>query len=257
MIAFIPGKVGTAITVLQVMATATSYYNEVQPTTRAPYSKFVSSEGTNQKEKMVGSRTGMMIIYSPALLASISLSLFSIVPYSLGNYLCTIHFLKRVLEVLFLHRYSGVVGLSISSCIGFYYALVSVLVACIATPEPSPNVMYAGVSLFTIGLVGNFYHHFLLANLRHGNDSVAKPGEKQYFVPRGGLFKYVAAPHYLFELIGWLGMGIACHHANALLIFTSMSSYLGGRSVAQNKWNMEKFPIEWPSTQKNMIPFIF
>lgn len=80
-------------------------------------------------------------------------------------------------------------------------------------------------------------------------------GDK-YVAPRGGLFEYVAAPHYFFELLGWLGIAIVSQQANSYLVFTSMSSYLGGRSVAQNKWNRSKFS-EWPEDRKNIVPFVF
>jgi len=269
MLPFIPGKAGAVITVLQFSTAALFFYNEAQPATTTPYSKFVSdSENSKQKQKketMVGSRTGMLLFYSPSLVVSVFLPACGIVSHTLGNYLCMIHFLKRVLEVLLLHKYSGSVALGLSSTIGFYYALLSAMVACVATLEPSPDAMYAGICLFAVGIIGNFYHHFLLANLRlavHDNNNIdAKPsssaGEKRYFVPRGGLFKFVAAPHYLFELIGWLGIAIVCNHANAYLIFASMASYLGGRSVSQNNWNRKKFPKEWPRTRKNLIPFLF
>eukprot|EP00555_Chaetoceros_dichaeta_P007428 CAMPEP_0198270584 /NCGR_PEP_ID=MMETSP1447-20131203/45615_1 /TAXON_ID=420782 /ORGANISM="Chaetoceros dichaeta, Strain CCMP1751" /LENGTH=66 /DNA_ID=CAMNT_0043962685 /DNA_START=94 /DNA_END=291 /DNA_ORIENTATION=+ len=62
-----------------------------------------------------------------------------------------------------------------------------------------------GTGLFAVGIIGNFYHHYLLATLRSSGDSQSK---KRYVAPNGGLFDYVAAPHYLFELILWLGISI-------------------------------------------------
>ena len=45
---------------------------------------------------------------------------------------------------------------------------------------------------------------------------------------------------------------------NAFLVFSSMSSYLGGRSVAQNEWNRDKFSVkDWPKSRKNIVPFLF
>ena len=111
------------------------------------------------------------------------------------------------------------------------------------------------LALFGIGLAGNFYHHFLLAKLR--KDSKKADGAR-YIAPKGGLFNFVAAPHYLFELIGWLGIAVVAQHMNAYLVFMSMTSYLTGRAVSQNAWNRSKFSKEeWPGTRKNIVPFIF
>ena len=110
--------------------------------------------------------------------------------------------------------------------------------------------------LFILGIAGNGYHHMLLAKLR----KTSKSGENsvKYLAPRGGLFEYVAAPHYLFELLTWLGIAFTSENLNAFLVFVSMSSYLAGRSVAQNQWNRQTFSeTEWPSTRRNLIPAIF
>jgi very-long-chain enoyl-CoA reductase len=105
-----------------------------------------------------------------------------------------------------------------------------------------------------IGIRGNLKHHLILANLR----SSGGPKKTGYVAPKGGLFDYVAAPHYMFELIAWLGMAIAANHLNVYLVFFTMTSYLSGRSVAQNVWNREHFSKQdWPTSRKNLVPFLF
>jgi hypothetical protein len=107
-------------------------------------------------------------------------------------------------------------------------------------------------------MAGNLYHHYLLANLRSGNDSKKTDGEKKYVAPKGGLFNYVAAPHYFFELLGWLGIAVVAQQMNAYLVFAGMTSYLSGRACSQNEWNRSKFSeADWPASRKNVIPFIF
>ena len=102
------------------------------------------------------------------------------------------------------------------------------------------SIMNSWAVFFVVGIAGNFYHHYLLANLRRPT-SKEQNEQKSYVAPHGGLFDYVAAPHYLFELIGWLGIAMVAHHGNAFMVFGGMSSYLSGRSVSQNRWNREKF----------------
>ncbi len=109
-------------------------------------------------------------------------------------------------------------------------------------------------ALFAIGIAGNYYHHLLLARLRDHKLS----GDSKYIAPKGGLFDYVATPHYLFELIGWLGIAVVSQQMNAYLGFAGMASYLSGRASLQNEWNRAKFSKEdWPESRKNLVPFLF
>lgn len=205
----------------------------------------------------------MTLIYLPAFLTCTAMyvlpkvSDLSFLPQqNLAEIFLIVHFAKRLLEVFFLHKYSGKVDRDLSIGIGIYYALASLLVSCVAFPDFDfeSNVIKAGTALFATGICGNFYHHYLLAKLR---DSKAL-GTYKYVAPRGGLFEYVAAPHYLFELIGWLGIAVVSQHLNAYLVFLCMTSYLSGRSYAQNEWNKKKFSEdEWDRSKKNILPFVY
>merc|ERR1719311_118353 len=161
-----------------------------------------------------------------------------------------VHFLKRVLEVT--------VSAGVSSMIGTYYALGTYLIGSVAEttiPSSQQERLVFGSAMFTVGILGNFYHHYLLASLRKNRSGATT---KRYIAPHGGLFDYVAAPHYLFELMGWLGIAVVANHLNAYLTFGSMCSYLAGRAVSQNAWNQKVFTKdEWPSSRKNLIPSIF
>lgn len=269
------GVTGGVITLLQVLVAATLYSAETNPKTRARYSKFsrANSADDAQSSRTWPSRFAMMVIYTPALLATsalLALGLRSgdvVVPgalpvpsKSLAAVFCVVHFAKRCLEVLFLHRYSGRTNRETPAQISVYYTLVSILVVYGAGRKDHGHgivmsTMALGTTLFAVGIAGNFYHHILLARLR------TEPGSsslKKYVAPRGGLFSFVAAPHYLFELIGWLGIAIVSHHMNVYLVFAGMCSYLSGRSVAQNDFNRRKFKEEdWPAHRKNLIPFLF
>ena len=257
------GPAGQIITALQLLITATSYSAEVNAKTRAQYAKF-SQAKENDESKTWPSKVAMMVIYTPALIASVSflalrihgvtqIGPLTIPSPSLAAVFCAIHFAKRCLEVLFLHKFSGRTGRDVPSQIAVFYTLVTILVICAAGRndyDATTNMLQVGSVLFGIGIVGNFYHHYLLATLRSGSSA-------KYVAPKGGLFSYVAAPHYLFELIGWLGIAVVSNHLNAYLVFAGMTSYLSGRSVAQNDFNRRKFDDEWPANRKNLIPFIF
>jgi len=290
MIEMLPGIGGKLLTGFQIVSILTSYGNEANPATRVKYSKFAqdfvgrsspseekktddsdsdSSDGkanaaaTKNEERKISSRNGMLLIYGPSLMVGI-LSLafgdaFWLIPSrSPAMVMLFVHFLKRVLEVLFLHVYSGTVSAGVSSMIGTYYALGTYLIGSVAEtviPSSQYQRLVFGSAMFAVGILGNFYHHCLLASLRKNRSGATT---KRYIAPHGGLFDYVAAPHYLFELMGWLGIAIVANHLNAYLTFGSMCSYLAGRAVSQNSWNQKVFTKdEWPTSRKNLIPFLF
>jgi hypothetical protein len=147
------GYFGIALTVMQIFATLTSHGAETNPETRTPYSKF-AKESLKKKEKtMVPSRTGMLIIYTPACVVALVLCIlsphFSALPdRSMAGILVATHFAKRVMEVLFLHSYSGQVSIGMSSMIGTAYSLYALLICFVSDPEPSKNAQLLGIGTY-------------------------------------------------------------------------------------------------------------
>ena len=285
------GRVGYSITLLQLLVVATSCANEKNPETRARYSKFskAGSEESRHTNKISPctwpSKLAMLVIYTPALIASTVLlvlggskhdiySEFSLPKPSMAAYLCAIHFSKRVAEVLYLHHYSGRTDRCTPSMISTYYTAIATLVAYAGgVNAPLAASVFGGnddarellgFSVFVIGILGNFYHHYLLAKLRScDKQTMTEPNvvatkTKTYIAPKGGLFSYVAAPHYLFEIVGWAGIAIVSNHLNVYLAMAGMTSYLAGRSLAQNDFNRSRFEEkDWPRDRKNLVPFVF
>jgi very-long-chain enoyl-CoA reductase len=227
-----------------------------------PYSKFAASSVAKKggKSKMIPSRIGMLIIYVPATIVAFVFQ--CILPLlkkdastpSVAGWMVLAHFLKRDLEVMLLHKYSGETELNAARLIGLMYALTAFMICLVATPVArTPVEFFVSSGLFVVGSLGNLYHHYLLAQLRASSKS-----SRKYVAPRGGLFNHVAAPHYMFELIAWLGIALASHQLTGYLNLLSMTMYLTARSQNQNKWNREKFDEkEWPASRKNMIPGIY
>merc|ERR1712224_494068 len=98
------------------------------------------------------------------------------------------HFLKRDAEVLFLHKYSGDTDKNTAVSIGIYYAINSLMICLVSNPLVfgTGTGSSLGPILFAVGLIGNFYHHFLLAMLR--SEGTSKSGTKESRAPRGGFF---------------------------------------------------------------------
>lgn len=117
------------------------------------------------------------------------------------------------------------------------------------TAEPAFDLKYAGVLLFVIGLIGNFYHHYILSRLRGKDD-------KSYKIPKGGLFSLVICPHYLFEILGFIGVSLISQTVYAVSFTLGSMFYLLGRSYATRKWYLSKFD-NFPKNVKALIPFVF
>jgi hypothetical protein len=230
-----------------------NYINESIGKTTA-YSKFAKADTQMGK---ISSRVGMLFIYTPAFLGSATLAFLRSAdggrPF-VFSVLMMLQFGKRVLEVLFLHKYSGNTDLKTALPGGMMYLFYST--ACSGYAATLPEYVDTGAStlgllLFFVGLAGNFYHHYLLANLR--TDSV----RKTYVVPMGGLFPYVSCPHYFFEVVGWIGAGLFSQHIIPTMVGLAMASYLAGRAQATTKWYRSKLRSEYPKERGHMIPFIF
>jgi very-long-chain enoyl-CoA reductase len=244
---------------MQCVALAGIYQGESE--NPAPYSKFaaslIDSGNDGGTRPMIPSKLGMLIIYVPATIVAaiyqcLLPTIFENTLPTLAGWMLLAHFTKRDLEVLFLHKYSGQTELNAARTIGFYYALTTLMISLVATPTPTELGCQIGLALFAIGSFGNFYHHSLLAQLRSSS------ANKKYSAPRGGLFNYVAAPHYMFELVAWLGIAVASHQITGYLTVLSMTLYLSARSYNQNQWNKKKFgEKEWPSSRKNLVPFVY
>jgi hypothetical protein len=128
--------------VLQLLNVIFGYLGELQSAT--PYSKFAAglAAKNDKNDIMVPSRIGMLIIYTPSLVTALVMLLVlprfieSLYPSAAG-WMCMVHFLKRNVEVLVIHKYSGSTALDVSRFIGFYYALVTFMICSFSTPEPS------------------------------------------------------------------------------------------------------------------------
>jgi len=236
--------------------------NKVEMTNPVPYSKFARAAKGDDKTAMIPSQLGMLIIYVPATIVGFVFQcILPNIPAmdyepTIAGWMVLAHFLKRDAEVLFLHKYSGETVKSTAIGIAISYALNSFMICLLSNPSVSGTTLSLGTMLFAVGLLGNFYHHYLLARLRPGDAS--KSGTKEYRAPRGGFFEFVAAPHYFFELVAWCGIAVSSRQITSYLVFLGMASYLTARSHNQNEWNKKKFDEkDWPSSRKNLIPFVF
>jgi protein-S-isoprenylcysteine O-methyltransferase Ste14 len=106
-----------------------------------------------------------------------------------------------------------------------------------------------GVGLFIAGTAGNLWSDRILINLR-------QPGETDYKIPRGGLFRWVSCPNYLSETLKWIGWAIATWSLPGLVFAVWTMANLVPRALAHHRWYRRQFP-DYPRERKALVPFLF
>ncbi len=234
----------TALYALQAFGMA---FSEASGFMEMKYSKFFKGD------RGLPSRQGMFLLYFVPFLIALGFSLpylAALTPVQALVLAATlIHFGKRTLEALFLHQYSGKMEFSTNLMILMFYSLVAGGIIYLNN-WPVPVVdgfVLTGAVLFVVGVIGNFAHHKLLADLRKNT--------REYVIPRGGWFEYVACPHYLFEIIGWVGIALMSQYLFTWMSMIAMTGYLTVRSLKTLKWYQQKF-ADFPKERKALVPFI-
>ncbi|XP_038892723.1 steroid 5-alpha-reductase DET2-like isoform X2 [Benincasa hispida] len=221
------------------------------------YSKF----WTPNSKFHLPSRSAMLLCYFPALSLSSISSLF-LFPHHfphfsrifLINSLFFIHFFKRIFEVLFVHKYSNKMALNdaIMTSISYLLFTTGTIYAQMLSQdlaEPEIDLKAVGLVMYGIGITGNFYHHILLSRLR-------REGDREYRIPRGGLFKVIVCPHYLFEIVEFLGIVLVSQTLFAMVFVLGSTLFLIGRSYTTRNWYLSKFE-DFPRHVKAILPFVF
>ncbi|MCL7048424.1 hypothetical protein MKW94_025059 [Papaver nudicaule] len=252
----------TTMSVISLVSLANSGLSELKGK-HLQYSKFWNADNGKNKAAVkkestkLSSRTGMLLLYTPAFLAGVfSFWLFPNHDFRflLVNSAVTFHFFKRVFEVLFVHKYSGGMVLDTAMVISLSYTLSAVSMIynqhlLQGIPDPQIDLKLLGGLVFLVGIVGNFYHHCILSNLRGKSD-------KGYKIPTGGLFGLVICPHYLFEILIFVGISLMSQSLYPIAFTTGTACYLTGRSYATRNWYQSKFP-NFPKHIKALVPFVF
>jgi very-long-chain enoyl-CoA reductase len=127
---------------------------------------------------------------------------------TLSCILITLHFAKRELETIFVHRFSNATMpmFNIFKNSAHYWLLSGLLIAYFTysptsatAAESNPAITYPALALYAIGELGNLNAHLVLRSLR-------SPGGTERGVPKGFGFDWVTCPNYLFESLAWIAI---------------------------------------------------
>ena len=106
----------------------------------------------------------------------------------------------------------------------------------------------AGCFIFFWGMYIHIRCDHLLRNLRG-------PGETEYKIPHGSMYRFVSAPNYFGETIQWFGWALATWSLAGLSFAVFTAANLIPRAISHHRWYAETFP-EYPPKRKAVIPFI-
>ena len=111
----------------------------------------------------------------------------------------------------------------------------------------SVSILITGFLLFVLGLYINISSDNKLINLRKI--------KKGYFVPKGGLFKYISCPNFFGEILEWFGFALMTFNIGSLSFFIWTCCNLIPRGLAHHSWYKNKFN-EYPKERKAILPFL-
>lgn len=119
-----------------------------------------------------------------------------------------LHFVKREVETLFVHKFSAntMPAFNVVKNSAFYWivgGLVNAFVIyhpwSLASHAAQPLIDVVGLALWLFGEVGNARVHLYLSSLRSVGGTERK-------IPVGYGFSFVTCPNYMYELLAWAGI---------------------------------------------------
>ena len=129
--------------------------------------------------------------------------------------------------------------------------------------------LLTGVILFVFGEIDNFWYHLRLRFLRTRNTARKERSEKKALenknarkIPSGGLFNFIVCPHYLYEIITWIGYFFISGTFGSLIFAICSVLVIMLYSNKRYKFYVEYFNGEkgrpvFPKTLKRLIPFLY
>jgi len=178
---------------------------------------------------------------------------------TLSLILITLHFAKRELETLFVHRFSlaTMPARNIFKNCFHYWIFAGVNIACwiyrpdAPTAKPSnPLITYPALLLYCIGELGNFSTHLTLRGLR-------STGGTERGIPQGFGFGLVTCPNYMFETIAWIGIWLVTWSWSTLIFnVLAVGQMMAWAKKKEDKYRKE-FGDQYKKKRYSMLPGIW
>lgn len=223
----------------------------------APYGRYLDSVSSTT----LSSRTGWILMESPTV---IGIFIFLLIfQKSIGyaeiclSSIWLLHYIHRTFVWPFRAKLENKRMTLTVMLLAVFFNIVNITIQCFwifILGEYIDDWLFSpifliGLSFFIAGMFINIKSDNILMNLRtdHGEG---------YHVPKGFLYRYVACPNYLGELIEWLGWVLLTMSPAALTFFIWTFANLVPRAKSNHEWS--KLNIEnYPSNRKAILPFIY
>lgn len=213
----------------------------------------------------VGNRIGWILMEAPVFVAMLLLWLLSdrsgaVAPVVMGS-LFLLHYFQRSFIFPFLIKGKGRMPLSII-VMGVVFNLVNaymiggwlfyVAPSDLYTPEWLTGPQFIiGTIIFFVGMGINIHSDHIIRNLR-------KPGDTRHYIPRGGMYRYVAAANYFGEFVEWTGYAILTWSLGGLAFAIWTFANLAPRARSIQKRYISEFGEEYNRLgRKYILPFIY
>lgn len=221
----------------------------------APYGR----HSTNKWGSRIGNRLGWILMEIPVVIVFSWLFFTGVATKTLPVYiiygLFMLHYANRIFVFPFRMKTTGnrmplaivILAVIFNSFNGFFngywFGTLSPIYHISWLSDPR---FIIGVILFFVGMYINISSDNILFNLR--NDT-----RTGYYIPYGGLFKYISSPNLMGEIIEWIGWAIMgwCLPGFAFAIWTLAN--LIPRALDHHRWYHRKFE-DYPVDRKAIIP---
>lgn len=244
-------ELGVVCFAVQVLLGTALVIGEATGLLRLPYGKFRTGGGVN-------SRVGLALAYATPVFVYVAFWIEDRgaleAPYHLIVFAAFLfHFTRRIFEICFVNSYSRPTQLSTLLGIAILYsgaAAVCGFFQVHTVAQPSKLLMVLGGLTFAFGELLNGYHHLLLARIRASSGPT-------YSLPRGGLFRWVASPHYLGEIFSFFGYAMLSDLLPVWGTALVVTAYLSARANATLEWYRRQMPLQIPSGWRRLLPFVY
>jgi protein-S-isoprenylcysteine O-methyltransferase Ste14 len=217
---------------------------------KAPYGRHTSKKwGVSINNKL-----GWIIMELPALLVCPAIYFYFKIDFDISiMFICLwiIHYFNRTIIFPFRIKTKGKKMPLVIVLSAFFFNIVNGLINGYFLSNINLHsvsiFLITGFLLFVLGLYINISSDNKLINLRKI--------KKGYFIPKGGLFKYISCPNFFGEIIEWFGFALMTFNIGSLSFFIWTCCNLIPRALAHHTWYKYKFN-EYPKERKAILPFL-
>lgn len=174
----------------------------------------------------------------------------------IGMVMSNLHYLKRVLETIYVHQY-GKASFPVKDLFGllfYYWVLYGVCVGYSLFNNSFDEYVIdykiiIFIIMFFIAELNNLRSHLILNRLKANNNG-------QRGIPRGGMFEYVSCAHYFWELISWTSFALMTRIIPSYLFVIYSFTSMGFLAYGKHQGYLKYFGDTYPKIRKAFIPFI-